>query len=70
MSRAVALVAVSILVAVSLLATGGSAGPEKIAFPAGWQKFVLYNVVDRYDNKQYRELYASSQEAVDAAKAG
>ena len=55
---------------VTLLATGGSAGPEKIAFPAGWEKFVLYNVVDRYDNKQYRELYASTQEAVDAAKAG
>ena len=52
------------------VATGGSAGPEKIAFPAGWEKFVLYNVVDRYDNKQYRELYASTQEAVDAAKAG
>jgi plastocyanin len=70
MSRAVATVAVLILVAVMLLATGGSAGPEKIAFPEGWAKFVLYNTVDRYDNKQYRELYASSQEAVDAAKAG
>jgi len=70
MSRAVTLVPASILVAVTLIATGGSAGPEKIAFPAGWQKFVLYNTVDRYDNKQYRELYASSQEAVDAAKSG
>jgi plastocyanin len=70
MSRAVSLVAAAVLVAVTLFATGGSAGPEKIAFPAGWQKFVLYNVVDRYDNKQYRELYASTQEAVDAAKAG
>ena len=58
------------LVTVILLATGGSAGPEKIPFPADWAKFVLYNVVDRYDNKQYRELYASTQEAVDAAKAG
>jgi plastocyanin len=70
MSRAVSLVASTILTAVILLATGGSAGPEKIAFPAGWQKFVLYNTVDRYDNKQYRELYASTQAAVDAAKAG
>jgi plastocyanin len=70
MTRTTTLVAASVLVAVALLVAGGSAGPEKVAFPAGWEKFVLYNTVDRYDNKQYRELYASSQEAVDAAKAG
>ena len=70
MSRAIHAVAAAALVTVTLFATGGSAGPDKIAFPAGWEKFVLYNVVDRYDNKQYRELYASTQEAVDAAKAG
>jgi plastocyanin len=70
MSRGIPVVAAAILVAVTLVATGGSAGPEKIAFPANWQKVVLYNVVDRYDNQQYRELYASTQEAVDAAKAG
>ena len=70
MSRAIHAVAAAALVTVTLFATGGSAGPDKIAFPVGWEKFVLYNVVDRYDNKQYRELYASTQEAVDAAKAG
>ena len=70
MNRGVHVAVAAVLVAVTLVATGGSAGPEKIAFPAGWEKFVLYNTVDRYDNKQYRELYASSQEAVDAAKAG
>jgi plastocyanin len=69
MRRAIPVVAM-VLVTASLWVTGGSAGPEKIAFPAGWEKFVLYNTVDRYDIKQYRELYASSQEAVDAAKAG
>ena len=63
-------VVVTVLVAVSLWVTGGSAGPEKIAFPVGGEKFVLYNAVDRYDIKQYRELYASSQDAVDAVKAG
>ena len=31
---------------------------------------MLYTTIDRYDNKQYRELYASSQAAVDAMKAG
>src|SRR5712691_3709665 len=47
-----------------------SAGPEKIEFPANWEKYVLYTIVDRYDVKQYRELYASTQEAVDAMKQG
>jgi len=68
MSRAVGL---AVLVAVAFLVTGPtSAGPEKIQFPAKWQSFVLYTTVDRADNKQYRELYASSQAAVDAMKAG
>ena len=52
------------------LVTRSNAGPEKIAFPAGWKDHVLYTIVDRYDSKQYRELYASSQAAVDAMKAG
>jgi plastocyanin len=47
-----------------------SAGPEKITYPAAWKDHVLYTTVDRYDIKQYRELYASSQAAVDAMKAG
>jgi hypothetical protein len=70
MPRTITVAAATVLTAVTLLVSGSSAGPEKIAFPAGWEKFVRYNTVDRYDNKQYRELYASSQEAVDAAKAG
>src|SRR2546430_10911186 len=54
-------------IAVALLtARSSTAGPEKIEFPANWEKYVLYTIVDRYDVKQYRELYASSQEAVDA----
>jgi plastocyanin len=66
---AVVLAAVA-LTASLLVARPGSAGPDKIAFPANWQKFVLYTTVDRPDVKQYRELYASSQAAVDAMKAG
>src|SRR2546426_6039059 len=58
-------------IAVALLtARSSTAGPEKIEFPANWEKYVLYTIVDRYDVKQYRELYASSQEAVDAMKRG
>src|SRR5262245_50876099 len=51
-------------------AIGSDAGPDKIKFPAGYKDHVLYSIVDRYDVKQYRELYASSQAAVDAMKAG
>jgi hypothetical protein len=45
------------------------AGGDKIAFPANYDKGVLYTTVDRPDNKQYRELFATP-EAVEALKAG
>jgi plastocyanin len=51
------------------LAIPGSAGPDKIAFPANFENGVLYTIADRYDVKQYRELYATP-EAIEAAKAG
>jgi amicyanin len=72
MSRVAAVVTgLAVVVAVALLVAGTtSAGPEKIQFPAKWESFVKYATLDRHDNKQYRELYASSQEAVDAMKAG
>lgn len=60
----------SLAVGLAALSTPGLAGPEKIAFPAGWKSHVLYNTVDRHDVKQYRELYASSPEAVQAMKEG
>jgi plastocyanin len=52
-----------------LAALPGSAGPEKIAFPANYKGHVLYATVDRYDNKQYRELYGTP-EAVKAVREG
>ena len=57
-----ALAAVSLSVAVR-------AGGEKIAFPESYAKGVLYTIVDRPDNKQYRELF-TTPEAVEALKAG
>jgi len=45
------------------------AGGEKISFPEGFEKGVLYATVDRYDIKQFRELYAN-KEAVDAVRSG
>ena len=49
------------------VATQVNAGGDKVAFPEGFDKGTLYAVVDRYDIRQYRELYAS-KEAVDAVR--
>jgi plastocyanin len=57
-------------VAALALSSPGTAGPDKIQYPANWKDHVQYLIVDRHDVKQYRELYASSQAAVDAMKAG
>jgi len=65
------LVIVTVVLAVlAALVSRGSAGPEKIAFPAKYKDGVLYTVADRYDVKQYREIYASSAAAIQAAKEG
>ena len=53
----------------ALIAATGMAGPDKISFPEGFEKGVLYAVVDRHDTKQYRELY-STPEAVKAVREG
>jgi len=45
------------------------ATPEKVKFPEGYEKGVLYSALNRYDVKQYRELYASKA-VVDAVRAG
>ena len=70
MKRRIRLQAFLFLLGIVLAAVPGSAGPDKVKFPEGWKGHVLYTTVDRYDIKQYRELFASSQAAVDAMKAG
>jgi hypothetical protein len=45
------------------------AGGDKIAFPDGYGKGVVYMTLDRPENKQVRDYY-TSQQAVDAAKKG
>jgi plastocyanin len=59
------------LALIGVMATIGTAnaGPEKIKFPEGFEKGVRYAVIDRHDNKQYRELYAN-EAAVKAIRAG
>lgn len=59
-----AVVTTAVVVAVQV-----RAGGEKIVFPEGFDKGVLYATLDRFDIKQYRELY-SSKEAVDAVRKG
>ena len=49
--------------------TTAFAGPEKIKFPSDYLRGVLYQTLDRPDNKQYRELYAPA-EAIDAVRKG
>ncbi|HEX8165666.1 MAG TPA: cytochrome P460 family protein [Beijerinckiaceae bacterium] len=56
--------------AAAVAAAPGLAGGDKIAFPADYQKGVLYTTVDRADNKQYRELYVSPAAAIEAARKG
>ena len=55
--------------AAALVAASAWAGPEKINFPAGYLRGVLYQTLDRHDIKQYRELY-TQPEVVDAVRKG
>ena len=52
-----------------LASTAAFAGPEKIKYPSDYLKGVLYQTLDRPDNKQYRELYATPA-AVEAVRKG
>jgi plastocyanin len=45
------------------------AGGDKVAFPKDYDKGTLYATVDRYDVKQYRELWATPS-AVEAVRKG
>lgn len=64
-------------IAVAIAAVGGLgagasalyAGGDKVAYPEGFEKGVLYATVDRFDIKQFRELYASKA-AVEAVRKG
>jgi hypothetical protein len=51
------------------LTIAAQAGGDNVKFPENYAKGVLYTTVDRADNKQYRELYATPG-AIEAVKAG
>ena len=44
-------------------------GPKDVALPAGYEKWQMYQQVNRHDTKQYRELYAKA-EVVKAVREG
>jgi plastocyanin len=69
MKKSIALAAALGGMAGLVLAIQVRAGGDKVAFPENYAAGVLYGTVDRYDNKQYRELYATPA-AVDAARSG
>ena len=54
----------------ALVAFAARAGGDNVVFPEKYAGGVLYGTVDRADIKQFRELYVSPPEAVDAAKKG
>src|SRR6478736_5052558 len=71
LKRTFVLPIVAALVGAGVIALGAQvrAGGDKVVFPDGFDKGVLFTTVDRADNKQFREFY-SSQAALDAAKKG
>jgi len=62
---ATALVGLGVVIFASHVRAGG----DKVVFPEGFDKGVMFTTVDRADNKQYREFYASPA-AIEAAKKG
>lgn len=60
---------IAIVAALLCASAPALAGPEKIKFPSDYLKGVLYQTLDRPDNKQYRELYAPAS-AVEAVRKG
>lgn len=71
--RSIVLAAATAVSLAALAASGvaqlASFGGERIKFPESYAKGVLYTTVDRPDNKQYRELFATP-EAIEAARKG
>lgn len=70
MTRSAALAAaLGTVVGLGLASHAVRAGGDKVAFPEDYAKGALYATLDRYDIKQYRELYATPA-AVEAVRKG
>jgi hypothetical protein len=68
--RAAAIAAAVGTIAISGISMPVRAGGDKVMFPENFAAGMLYTTVDRADNKQYRELFVSPAEAIEAAKKG
>lgn len=62
-------VAASGAVAAGALMAQATVGPKDVALPSDYQKWQMYQQVNRHDTKQYRELYAKP-EVVKAVRDG
>ena len=69
MSKVASALAGVAAVAGGIMIAHSQAMPDRIQFPEGFDKGVLYQTVNRADIKQFRELY-TSKAAVDAVRAG
>src|SRR5262245_61523131 len=61
--------AVAVTGTAGVLMAQGTVGPKDIAFPTGFESWQRYQIVDRHDTKQYRELY-TKPEIVKAVREG
>jgi hypothetical protein len=68
-SMVLSAVAVAIVTGAAVMSGHAQRG-DLIVFPTDYAKGVMYQTIDRADLKQVRVLYANSQTAIDAAKAG
>ena len=59
--------AIALVVLLVIPLAGVDAGSEKVAFPANFKSGVLYNVIDRDDQKEVHQQY-TSREAVKPSK--
>src|SRR5262245_32832095 len=62
-------VAAMFAVGAGVLMAQGTVGPKDVAFPQGFEKWQMYQQLNRHDMKQYRELYAKP-EVVKAVREG
>ena len=62
-------IAVAGAIAAGALMAQATVGPKDVALPAGFEKWQMYQQVNRHDVKQYRELYAKP-EIVKAVREG
>ncbi len=62
-------IAAALAIGAGVLMAQGTVGSKDVVFPEGFEKWQMYQQVNRHDSKQYRELYAKP-EIVKAVREG